>query len=162
MPRRAAEQRALQVVQRQLGHRLARLVGGRAHVRQGHHVGQGEQRRLAQRFLLVDVEAGGADLAVLQRLDQRRLVHHRAAGDVDQDGARLHQRQLAAADQVAGLRAERHHQHHEVGLAEQLVEAAVARAQFLLQRRLAAVAAVQHLHVETEAPAAGDGRADVA
>ena len=36
----------------------------------------------------VDVEAGGEDRAGLQRLDQRLLVHHAAARDVDQDAVR--------------------------------------------------------------------------
>ncbi|MCY1396580.1 hypothetical protein D9M71_115580 [compost metagenome] len=131
-------------------------------MRQGHGVGQGEQRRFDQRLLLVHVEAGAEDAFFLQCLDQRGFVDHLAAGDVDQDGAGLHQLKLALADQLAGGVAERHHQADEIRLGQQFVESAVARGEFLFQFRLAVVAVVEHLHAEAEVPAPGDGCADAA
>ncbi|MNZ60895.1 hypothetical protein D3C78_789710 [compost metagenome] len=131
-------------------------------MRQGHGVGQGEQRRFDQRLLLVDIQPGAEDAFFLQRLDQRRFVDHLAAGDVDQDGAGFHQLKLALADQLAGGVGQRHHQADEIGLAEQFVEAAVARGELLFQFRLAVVAVVEHLHAEAEVPAPGDGCADAA
>ncbi|HUC56034.1 MAG TPA: hypothetical protein VMA95_01430 [Streptosporangiaceae bacterium] len=38
----------------------------------------------------MDVEAGAADLAGVERREQSRLVDQAAAGDVDEDRARLH------------------------------------------------------------------------
>lgn len=137
-------------------------MGGRADVRQGHHVVQGEQRRFGQRFLLVDIQAGAEDALLPQGGDQRGLVDHLAAGDVDQDRRGFHQAQFARTDQLPGLRSQRHHHADEVGLAEQFVEAEEARAEFLFQFRLAVVAVVEHLHAEAETAAPGDGRADPA
>ena len=54
-----AAQRGLEVIQRAFGHGAAGFEGGGADVRQGHGVGQGEQRRFGQRLLLVDIETGG-------------------------------------------------------------------------------------------------------
>ncbi|MND68343.1 hypothetical protein D3C80_597910 [compost metagenome] len=66
------------------------------------------------------------------------------------------------ADQVVGFFAERYHQANEVRFGQQLLEAAVLRAEFLFQSALAAVAAVDHVHVEAQATPAGNGGADVA
>ena len=48
-----------------------------------HDVGQRRQCVRRVRFLGVDVEAGAGDRLVGERFDQRLLVDHRAAGDVD-------------------------------------------------------------------------------
>ena len=123
---------------------------------------RGEQRRFGQRFLLVDIQAGAEDALLPQGGDQRGLIDHLAAGDVDQDRRGFHQAQFARTDQLPSLRSQRHHHADEVGLAEQFVEAEEARAEFLFQFRLAVVAVVEHLHAEAETAAPGDGRADPA
>ena len=81
------------------------------------------------RLLLEDVEARAGDLAGAQRLDERRLVHDRAARDVDQVGSRLHQRELRRADQVVRLVGQQAGDDDEVGFAQQLVERHAARAE---------------------------------
>ena len=52
-----------------------------------------------------------------QRLDQRRLVDHPAARDIDEIGRRLHAGERRGVDQVLGLRGQRAGQRHEIGLA---------------------------------------------
>ena len=62
---------------------------------------------------------------------------------------------------MPGFLAQWHHQAHEISFGQQLVEAAKLCAQFLLQCGLAAVAAVQDGHVETQATTTGNGCADI-
>ena len=93
------------------------------------------------RLVLEDVEAGGGDHAVAQRLGQRRFVDHRAAGGVDEGRGRLHQAELTGADQVAGLRRQRRVQADHVGGGEQLVEVEAGRLQLGGVRGLAAAEA---------------------
>ena len=131
-------------------------------MRKRHGVFQLKQWRLGQRLLFVHVQPGAANPVVLQGFDQCRFVDHRAASDVHQNRARLHQRQFAMADQVFGFLAERYHQADEIGFGQQFIQAAHLCAELLFQRGLAAVTAVEDRHVETEAPTASDGRADVA
>ncbi len=131
-------------------------------MRQGHGVAQLKQRRFSQRFFFIHIQPRAANRGVLQGLDQRRLIDHRATGDVDQNPAGLHQPQFTTADQVFGLLAQRHHQAHEVGFGQELIKAAKLRAHLLFQFGLAAVAAVQDRHVEAEVTTTGYGRADVA
>ena len=71
-----------------------------------------------QRLGVGDVEPGPADDAVAQRVDQ--VVGHdvATAGDVDQPGVILHQRQLVGADEPLRLRREGERQHDEVGARE--------------------------------------------
>ncbi len=54
------------------------------------------------RLVGVDVEAGGADGAVAERCDQRRLVDHDAAADVDEDAVGAERLQDTRANQAAG------------------------------------------------------------
>ena len=75
------------------------------------HIGESQQR-LRHRFqrrirlALIDVEPRPAQMAAAQRLQQRPVIHQPAARGVDEDGARLHGRQLPRADEMAGLRAQ--------------------------------------------------------
>ena len=57
-----------------------------------------------QRLLSEDVQRGAPEPAVLEHLDQRILVHDRAARRVDQQGGRLHPRESLAADQATAHR----------------------------------------------------------
>ncbi|MNO97301.1 hypothetical protein D3C76_890040 [compost metagenome] len=100
------------------------------------HVGEGQQAGehvVLQRqvgtvgeedvgFFFIDVQAEVAELAALQRLDQRRGVDQRAAAAVDQHRAALHLLQAVGVDQVAGGVVERAVQADDVRLAEQPVE----------------------------------------
>ena len=52
------------------------------------------------RLGLDDVEAGAGDAAFPERGDQRGLVDDAAAGDIDDDGAGLHRRELRRAEHV--------------------------------------------------------------
>jgi hypothetical protein len=68
-----------------LGHARERGGRGAAHVRREHHVGQGGQRAVrGQGFVGHGVEAGGVQLAALQRGDERGLVDDFAARRVDE------------------------------------------------------------------------------
>ena len=69
----------------------------------------------------MDVQAGAEDPALAQRLVQRLAVDDRATGGVDQDGGRLHQRQLAAADEAACLGCIAQVERDDVGLTKDLV-----------------------------------------
>ena len=60
----------------------------------GRHIG------LAQ----IDIEPGRQDGLVSQRLDQRRLVDHRASRHVDQDALRAQRPKHFGIDHVAALR----------------------------------------------------------
>src|SRR6185437_17006715 len=63
-----------------------------------------EQRIVAARRLLFqDVEPGAGDPALLQRLDQRRLVDSRPAPRVDEERATLHQTELLFLQEVLGV-----------------------------------------------------------
>jgi hypothetical protein len=69
-------QRRQQVVHRTPGHGFPRFMGGRAHVRRGHHIVQLQQRRVVtERLALEHVQPGGANLSFAQGLDQRRFIH---------------------------------------------------------------------------------------
>ena len=57
-------------------------------MREEHDIVEGEQRLRHVRLVGEDVEARGADRAGRERLDQRRVVDHRAAADIDQDAVR--------------------------------------------------------------------------
>src|SRR5579885_2356717 len=77
---------------------------------------------LRGRVLPPHVERGAGDGAVAQRCVERVLVHHRAARNVDEIRARLHQREPARVDEPRGLRAERGAQRQRVAQRQHLVE----------------------------------------
>ena len=102
-----------------------------------------EQPRVHFGLALEHVEAGGEQPAVVQRVGERVFVDHRAARGVHEHRGRLHQREPARVDEVAGRVAAGHVQRHDVGRREQLVEVGDVAG-------LAGVGArvVQHLHAE--------------
>ena len=122
-------------------------------MRRQHHVLQLEQLRVNLRLLLVDIEAGGEDAAVLQRRAQGGLVDDRAAGGVDEHRGRLHPLQLWRGDQVPGRLGQRYVDADEVRLAEQRVEVGARHAELaldLLRRRHLVV--VDDAHSEAARP----------
>jgi len=76
-----------------------------------------------ERLALEHVERRTRNAAVLERLDQRGLVHERAAPQVDEHCARLHALELGAADDPARLRRMGCREHHPVRAREHLGEA---------------------------------------
>jgi len=67
-------------------------------MRQQHGVGGVEQRLRHVRLVGEHVEPGGGDGAACERGGQRRLVHGRAAADIDQDAVRPERRQDLGID----------------------------------------------------------------
>src|SRR5712691_5730009 len=112
-------------------HVLARVAPGEreALVREADRVGreddvvEREQRIVRRdRLRLEDVERRAGDPALLQRRGEGGLVDDRASRDVDQERARLHQREPLPVDQAAGGVGERARDADEVRLAQQLLE----------------------------------------
>ena len=104
---------------------------------------------------LEDVDPRGEDRPVLERVGQRLLVDHRAAGGVHQHRGPLHQPESTSVDEAARLVGERHVQRHDVG------RAAAGRRGRRTHPVIAGVGAgvVQHLHAEPRGPS-GDGPTD--
>ena len=75
-----------------------------------------------RRLLHHDVEPGGENLPRRERMVERLLVHHGAAARVDEECARLHQRELLAAQHAACAIGQGHVQAHDVRRAEELGE----------------------------------------
>ena len=73
-----------------------------------------------RRFLLQHVERGMRDPAFLQRLDQRFLVHGRAAAGIDEDRALLHLPEMLLAEHVVHLGARRRMHRDEIRLRQHL------------------------------------------
>ena len=95
--------------------------------------------------MLVDVEPGGADLAVLERRGERRGVDEGAARGVDQDRVRLHRLELGRADQVVRLGARRRVQADDVRALEQLLELDPLGGELALRLRLRRARGVEEL-----------------
>ena len=92
--------------------------------------------RVDRRLVLEDVEAGAGERVRLQALDQRRLVDDRAARRVHDDGARAHQLQPAAREEVVGGGRRRAVHRDDVDARQHLVEAVpVGRLELLLGPR---------------------------
>ena len=99
------------------------LFGGGAQVRRDHDQRMADQRVVRRRRLgLEDVDRRAGDLARLQSIGQCRFVDQPAPGAVDDPDRRLHQRDLAGADQVARLGRQRRVQAQEVAAAPEVVE----------------------------------------
>ncbi len=75
-----------------------------------------------QRLDSENVQPRAGDAAGAERLDQRLLLHDRAARGVDQDRAGLHQRELRRRDEALRLRGEPQVHAHHVARAIELVE----------------------------------------
>src|SRR5882672_2148848 len=138
-----------EVLRRERGHGRARGARGAADVRHQRDIVEVEKSGVEPRLALEHVEAGRCDALFLERRDQRRVVDDPAAGGVDQDRGRLHQRELLRADQVVARGGIRHVEAYEIRLPQELLQARVLRAcgALDLARKPAAVV-VQHPHRE--------------
>ncbi|MNN30284.1 hypothetical protein D3C81_1439290 [compost metagenome] len=105
---------------------------------------------MIQRLTLEHIQPRRPNPLMTQRLDHRRLIDHLAPRDINEDAFRAHQRELLGADQAFGLRRQRQGQANEVGLLEQIFEAAVLRIESRLDRRFARLAVIDHRHTESE------------
>jgi hypothetical protein len=92
-----------------------------------HDVGELQEIRMQRRFVLEHVETGGGKGAVLQRLDERRVIDHAAARGVDEDGAGFHFRELRRAQDVVGGRRIRRVHGKNIGAREQLIHTYIRR-----------------------------------
>ena len=79
----------------------------RADMRQQHDLAHLDQRRRDFRLPRENVEPGGQYRAIFEGADQRRLIDHGAARDVDQHAIRSQRRQDLGIDDVARRRAAR-------------------------------------------------------
>jgi alanine dehydrogenase len=92
---------------------------GVADVRGDDAVGQRPQRVPGgKRFGVGHVERSAADHAVAQRVDEIVGDDVPAAGDVDDPGVRLHQREFLGTEHGLGLRRQREGEHDEIGAGE--------------------------------------------
>ena len=118
-------------------------------MRRQHHVLHREQRRRHLRLVLVDVEPHARDALLQQCLGKRRLVDHRTARGVDDEGGLLHQPQFALAQQVPRVGNELRMQRDEIGLAQQVVVGRVDHTVFgFVGFRQPARVAVEDAHAE--------------
>ncbi|MNL63641.1 hypothetical protein D3C87_1877940 [compost metagenome] len=87
----------------------------------GHHIGQGQQRRVARGwFLLPDIQAGAAQMAAAQGVVQRRLVMDAATRGRQENRVRLHGGERARVDHAARRMVQGAMQGHHVGLRQQV------------------------------------------
>ena len=116
-----------------------------------HHVIQLHQRRiLIQRFTLEHVQTCRTNPLMAQCINHRCFVNNLAPRDVDEDAFRTHQRKLPGADQPLGLRRQRQGQADEIGLLEQVFQAAVLRIKTRLDSRFTRLAVIDHRHAKSE------------
>ena len=125
-------------------------------MRQQHDMLHRDQLGRHARLVLEHVEAGGQDLLVAQRRDQRGFVDDAAAADVDDDAVRPQRFQHLAVDDVPRLGAARGHDHQHVAALRQAQQRRVVAVGHL-RLRLAAV--VFDLQLAGFQPL-GDGLAD--
>ena len=110
--------------------------------------------RLDGWLVLVDVEPGTFDPAFPQSLDQRLLIHDRAARGVDQEMVGSHQPELALPDQMARLIVQIRVDGDEVGFAQEFVERNIDRPKLGLDLGSgAARICIEDGHAEAEPPA---------
>ena len=95
-----ASNQLVQVVDHELAHGVPGVDRGGADMGEKHDIVEREQRLRHVRLVGEDVEAGGADRAGRERLDQRRIVDHRAAADIDQDAVRPERLEHAGIDRA--------------------------------------------------------------
>ncbi len=126
-------------------------------MRQQHHIVAGDQRRRHIGLMLEDIEPGARDPAAFQGGDQRRLIHHAAARDVDENAFRAQRFQHPGVDHVAGVGTGRSRHHQEIAFprqVDQIGQEAIRRLQF-------GAVGIENLHAEALG-AGGDGAADAA
>ncbi len=124
------------------------------------HVVQRAQRLRHGGFELIDIQPRTSDAARLKGRDQRRLVHHIAARDIDQMGMGLHRGQHIRPDQVMGLGPAGRGHHEDIDHGRQ-----VGQAVDLPGRKIDGLGRAveeQHLHPEAEMTAPRDGLTDPA
>src|SRR6266480_3215141 len=73
-----------------------------------------------QRLLAEYVKRRAGDAFIVKRLDQRRLVDHATAREIDQITGRLHRSEYLGIDAVAGGRGERCQQDQKIEIADHL------------------------------------------
>ena len=117
---------------------------------------------MIQRLLLKHIQPRRPNGALLQRFHQRRLIHHLAPRNIDEDRLRPHQRKLLCANQLLGFGGKWQGQANKIGLLQQVVQAAVLRTETRLHRRLGRMAVVDHRHTKTKMPTLGQGFTDAA
>ena len=81
-----------------------------------------QTRRDGGRLRIKHVHPRPADLSVVQRFQQRARVHQRAAGQIEQDGLRLHLREAVGVHQMVRFRRGGRVQTEEVGAADDRVQ----------------------------------------
>src|SRR6185369_12959462 len=115
-PHRLAGEPGLHVLERLPVEDPVTLLGDIAEMRRDDRtrkIAQGMIER--QRLLVVHVEPRAGELALAKRGDERGFVDDWAARRVDQIGRRLHQGELASADELARAVAEHQVNAHDVG-----------------------------------------------
>src|ERR1700690_3850224 len=96
---------ALQIFHNQFLFAIPGILGGPAYVRSNKYIIHFPQRAFRRkRFFHSHIESGARDHISLKRGDQRSLVEKGSAGDIDQIGRGLHQRDFALAEHVACFR----------------------------------------------------------
>lgn len=80
---------------------VSHLDGPCAHVRDKKHIGVPDKARVNLGLLLEDIQAGRADLAAIEGLDEGLFVHDCASRRVDNHNTVLHLLELGFADDVA-------------------------------------------------------------
>src|SRR5689334_19582772 len=93
-----------EIVDDQICHGTARLLGCRADMGKQGGVRSIEQRLRHIRLVSEDVEAGSGDRALRQSLDESRLVNRAAAADIDENAVRPERSQDIGADDLLGGR----------------------------------------------------------
>ena len=122
-------------------------------MRRDHHVRIVEQRVLGGRLLAEHVEGGARDLAGVERLAQRVLVHQPAARDVDHPHAVLHGREGVRVEPVLGLGGDRQVHGEEVGAGVDVLGGLRALDAELAEALLGDVGVERHdAHAEAERP----------
>jgi hypothetical protein len=118
-------------------------------MRQQDHVVHLDQLLRHCRLVGEHVESGREDLFLLQRLDQRRLVHDRAARHVDQNAFGAERLEHLGVDQVAGRGTPRRDDEQHVGGARHLDQVRVVR----VGKRPPAARMIDHRHLHGVEPA---------
>src|SRR5258708_3619789 len=103
-------------------------------------------------IVLIDVEHRARDAALAQGFDQRVLLHHGAAADIDQPGAGFHPSEALAVEEVMRLLRERAGDHHEVAGSDERIELRWLR---FRRQAIEPPLVAQHAHAEA---AMRDGR----
>jgi len=143
---------AAQIVHQQRQHLLRVDVAHPADARRNNDILHVPERAVVrQRLLLEYVEARAAEMARLQRRDQRLLVHHRPAREIDQNAARLHRAEHARIDQMRRARRQRHQQNHEIGERRRLRQLHALHQLLEMRRAVTRVAHPDDAHAERDA-----------